>query len=62
MSDVNDTLKQEAAQAGLTHLTDQHLSQLAKAKAAADRMVSRVPRDFAASDEPAHVYHASQEV
>ena len=61
MTDNRDDLKAEAERFGLTNLSDHQLSQLATAKAAADRMVNGIPRDFHAYDEPAHVYRASEE-
>jgi hypothetical protein len=61
MTDNLDDLKAEAAQWGLTHLSDAQLRQFANAKAASKRMVDGIPRDFHAYDEPAHVYQASEE-
>ncbi|ETX07117.1 hypothetical protein [Candidatus Entotheonella palauensis] len=61
MTDNRDDLKAEAQQFGLTHLNDHQLAQLAKAKAAAQRMIDGIPRDLHAYDEPAHVYRASEE-
>jgi hypothetical protein len=61
MTDNLDDLKAEAEQFGLTRLSDHHLAQLAKARAAAQRMMNGIPRDLHAYDEPAHVYRASEE-
>ena len=61
MVDEQETLKQEAAQAGLTNLSDKHMQQFAKAKAAAARMVRAIPRDLPPSEEPAHTFRASEE-
>ena len=56
-----EALKHEAAQAGLTNLSDKHVKQFAKAKAAAARMVRAIPRDLPMSEEPAHTFRASEE-
>jgi hypothetical protein len=56
-----DHLKAEAQRFGLTQLSDHQLAQFANAKAAAERMIDGIPRDFHVYDEPAHVYRASEE-
>jgi hypothetical protein len=61
MTDEQETLQHEAAQIGLTHLSDEHLRQFAKAKAAADRMVRAIPRNLPMAEEPAHTFRASEE-
>jgi hypothetical protein len=61
MTDHLNDLRAEAAQYGLTQLSDSQLAQFANAKAAAERMVDGIPRNFHAYDEPAHVYRASEE-
>lgn len=61
MADELDQLKQEAQRLGFTELSEAHLAQLAKAKAAAERMVSGVPREFQPSEEPAHTFRANGE-
>ena len=54
-------LQAEAQKLGLTQLSDHQLAQLAKAKAASERMVNGIPRNFHPYDEPAHVYRAGEE-
>jgi hypothetical protein len=61
MADAHDALTQEAVRYGLTHLTAQHLAQFRKAREAAARFVSRIPRDLPVTAEPAHPFRASQE-
>jgi hypothetical protein len=61
MTEEKETLQQEAEQAGLINLADKHLAQFAKAKAAAQRMLSAIPRDLPMSVEPAHTFRASEE-
>ena len=62
MTERLDDLRAEAAQYGLSQLSDAQLTQFANAKAAAARMVGGIPRDLPAYDEPAHVYRAGEEV
>jgi hypothetical protein len=61
MTEHLDDLNAEAERYGLTQLSDSQLTQFAKAKAAAARMVDGIPRDLHAYDEPAHVYRAGEE-
>lgn len=61
MSENRDDLKDEAARAGLTNLSDAHLEQFAKARASVENLLSRIPRDLHMYDEPAHTFRASQE-
>lgn len=61
MSENRDDLKRAAERAGLTHLSDAHLAQLAKARDAVANMLSRIPRNLHIYDEPAHIFRASQE-
>ena len=61
MTEDRDALQREAEQAGLANLSDKHLTQFAKAKAAAARLVSAIPRDLPMYVEPAHTFRASQE-
>lgn len=61
MSENRDDLKRAAERAGLTHLPDAHLSQLARARDSVANMLSRMPRDLHMYDEPAHIFRASQE-
>ena len=46
---------------GFTNLTAQHLAQFSKARDAAARFVSTLPRDLPVTAEPAHTFRASQE-
>lgn len=61
MTEDRDALRQEAERFGLTNLSEQHMAQFAKAKAAATRFVGNIPRDFPLHVEPAHVFRASTE-
>ncbi len=61
MAEAPETLRREAEQLGLTNLSDEHLAQFAKAKAAAERMRRVIPRDLHMSVEPAHTFRASPE-
>lgn len=61
MTDDRDVLKHDAERMGLTNLSDQHLAQVAKAKASAERLVDGIRRDFHVYDEPAHTFRASEE-
>jgi hypothetical protein len=61
MAEAHDTLIQEAVRYGLTNLTAQHLAQFSKAREAAARFVSSLPRDLPVTAEPAHTFRASQE-
>jgi hypothetical protein len=59
MAEDRDALRQEAERFGLTNLSEHHMAQFAKAKAAATRFVATIPRDFPMYVEPAHVFRAS---
>ena len=61
MAEDHEALRREAEQCGLTNLSDQHLAQLAKAKASAECLLRAIPRDLNAYQEPAHVYRANEE-
>ena len=61
MAEAHDTLTQEAVRYGLTNLTAQHLAEFNKAREAAARFVSSLPRDLPVTTEPAHTFRASQE-
>jgi len=61
MADTHDALIQEAVRHGFTHLTAQHLAEFSKAREAAARLVSSLPRDLSVTAEPAHTFRASQE-
>jgi hypothetical protein len=61
MTEDRDEVKRDAERAGLTQLAEKHLVQFAKAKAAAKRMLSNVPRNLHLYDEPAHTFDASEE-
>ena len=56
-----DDCRAEAARYGLTRLSAPQLTEFARAKAAAQRAVDSIPRNFHACDEPAHVYRAGEE-
>jgi hypothetical protein len=61
MAEAPDTLTQEAVRYGLTNLTAPHLAEFSKAREAAARFVSSLPRDLPVTAEPAHTFRASQE-
>ena len=61
MPEDQAALQREAERLGLATVAAQFPEQFAKAKAAAERYVSRVPRDLSLSEEPAHTFRASQE-
>ena len=61
MPEDQAALHREAERLGLATVAAQLPEQCAKAKAAAERYVSRVPRDLSLSEEPAHAFRASQE-
>ena len=56
-----DALRQAAEHFGLTKLSERQMAQFAKAKAAAARYISDIPRDFPWHVEPAHVFRAGME-
>ena len=61
MPDDEAELKREVERAGLTNLSGQQFAQAAKAKAAAEQLVQRIPHDLHVYDEPAHTFRASEE-
>lgn len=61
MDENQQTRREEAEQVGLGSLSEHHLTQFAKAKAAAERMVGAIPRGLPMDVEPAHTFRASQE-
>ena len=61
MSQDRDVLQREAEQAGLTHFSEKHWAQFAKAKASAEQLVSGIPRHLHVYEEPAHTFRASEE-
>ena len=61
MPDDQTELKRAVERAGLTNLSGPQLAQAAKAKAAAEQLVQRIPRDLHMYDEPAHIFRASEE-
>jgi len=62
MADKNLTeLKKQAAEIGLTKLTDAHLAQLDRATAGSRQRKTQMPDDIHFYDEPAHINRASEE-
>lgn len=61
MAEAHEALTQEAVRYGFTNLTAQHLAEFSKAREAAARFVSHIPRDLPVTAEPAHTFRASQE-
>ena len=60
MTEHRDDLPQEVERAGLMRASEQYPDQVAKARAAAARMVAGVPRNLPMSEEPAHVFNAAR--
>ena len=60
MSDEHQALRLEVRRAGLAELLETHLADLEKANAAAERLISSIPRDLHMYDEPAHIFRATQ--
>lgn len=56
-----DEIERLAAEIGLERVAQSDPASLEKALAAARRLRSEMPRDFALSEEPAHVFRASEE-
>ena len=61
MQDDIRMLQEEAEKLGLRNLSERHLTQFARAKAAAQRMIAEIPRELPIDVEPAHTFRASQE-
>ena len=55
---MTDEIRNRARALGLDRLSDEHLEQFARATAAMEPQLKRLPRDLGMSQEPAHVYRA----
>jgi len=55
---MTDEIRNRAQALGLDRLTDEHLEQFARATAAMEPHLERLPRDLPPSQEPAHIYRA----
>ena len=60
MNDEQQALRREVRRAGLAQLLETHQSDLEKARASAERLISSIPRSLHMYDEPAHVFRAVQ--
>ena len=60
MTDEHQALRFEVQRAGLVKLLETHRADLEKANAAAEQLISSIPRDLHMYDEPAHVFRATQ--
>lgn len=61
MPDNQEVLQQQAEHVGLGKFWRDHPAQFVKARAAAERLLQGVPRDFHVYTEPAHAFRASEE-
>jgi hypothetical protein len=55
---MTDEIRNRARALGLDRLSDEHLEQFARATAAMETHLKRLPRDLPITQEPAHVYRA----
>ena len=58
---TREQIEQSARQAGLTNLTSEQMEELQQAAAYARDLLAKLPRDFALTDEPAHIFRASDD-
>ena len=61
MTDDKEAIGLEARRAGLADLLESRRAELEQAKAAAERLISNIPRGLHMYDEPAHVFRAVPE-
>ena len=59
---TREEVEQYARQIGLHNLTPEQMEEFVRAGAYTRDLLSRLPRDFAVTDEPAHIFRASEEV
>ena len=55
---TREQIERYARQAGLTNLTSPQMEEFLRAATYARDLLAKLPRDFALTDEPAHVFHA----
>ncbi|MDA0256335.1 MAG: hypothetical protein O3C25_01140 [Chloroflexi bacterium] len=55
---TREELERCARQSGLVNLTPGQMEELRQADAYARVLLAKLPRDFALTDEPPHVFHA----
>ena len=60
MTDEKQAIPLEARRAGLAEVLETHREELENARAAAERLISDIPRGLHMYDEPAHVFRAVQ--
>ena len=58
---MTDEIRNRARALGLDRLSDEHLEQFARATAAMEPHLKRLPRDLLMAQEPAHIYRAKGE-
>ena len=59
---TREEVEQYARQIGLNNLTPEQMEEFVRADAYMRDLLTRLPRDFAVTDEPAHIFRASEEV
>lgn len=59
---TREGVEEYARRAGLTRLTPEQLEEFVRAATYMRDLMERLPRDFAVTDEPAHIFRAGGEV
>jgi hypothetical protein len=59
---MTEDIRDKVRALGLDRLTDEHLTQFARATAAIELHLQRLPRDMPAVHEPAHIFRAKAEM
>jgi hypothetical protein len=59
---MTEELRDKARALGLERLTEEHLTQFARATTGMERHLRRLPRNIRAAHEPAHIYRAKKEM
>ena len=58
---TREEIERDARHAGLHNLTPQQMDEFAQADAYMRDLVTKIPRDFVVTDEPALIFRASDE-
>ncbi len=58
---ASEEVERYARQTGLINLTSDQMEELRQAAAYARDLLARLPRDFTLTDEPAHIFRASDD-
>ena len=58
---TREEIERYARQAGLHHLTPEHMDEFARAGAYMRDLLAKLPRDLAITDEPAQIFRAGEE-